>query len=100
MTAYLLRLFCSTENAEILKSGKINSLPGALCFGFEFFVGERLDWAPGPSFLSAKPKEIPQREAEACGPAFSHGKITASWFREARRCPRAPAAASKYPTPY
>jgi len=88
-----------------LKSEKINGLPGDLYLVFEFFVDERLDWArgwrrdlrkhrPGPSFSSAKPKEILQREAEACGPAFFRGKTTASWFREARRCPRAPAVAS------
>jgi len=93
-----------------LKSEKINGLPGDLYLVFEFFVDERLDWArgwrrdlrkhrPGPSFSSAKPKEILQREAEACGPAFFRGKTTASWFREARRCPRAPAGTSKYPIP-
>ncbi len=36
---------------------------------------------------------------KVCGPAYSHGKITALWFREAWHCPRAPAGTAKYRFP-
>jgi hypothetical protein len=53
----------------------------------------------GISAFSGETKGVPQREAEGLGPAFFHGKTTASWFRKARRCPRAPAGTSKDPIP-
>jgi len=51
---------------------------------------------PGTPLSSASPKGFPQREAEGLWPRPSNGKTSALWFREARRCPRAPAGAPKY----
>jgi len=41
-------------------------------------------------------KRFRKERRKACGPALNHGKTTALWFREARRCPRAPPTAPKY----
>jgi len=48
-------------------------------------------------FLRRNQKGFRKGRRKAPGPASSHGKTSASWFREARRCPRAPADAPKDP---
>ena len=44
-------------------------------------------------------KRFRKERRQACGPALNHEKTTASWFREARRYPRAPPGAPKYLIP-
>ena len=71
------------------------------------FWNESLDWArgrrrdsrkhrPGILLSSAKPKGFPQRETEGLRPRPDPEKTSALWFREARRCPYAPAEAPRY----
>jgi hypothetical protein len=45
-------------------------------------------------------KRFRNERRPACGPASSHGKTCALWFREVRCCPRAPAGALKYMIPF
>jgi len=74
------------------------------------FWDESLDWARGRRRASRKhrrafffplrnQKGFRNERRKASGPASSHGKTYASWFREAQRCPRAPAEAPKYLIP-
>jgi len=50
-------------------------------------------------FQRKSQKRFRKERGKACGPALNHEKTTALWFREARRCPRAPPGAPKYLAP-
>ena len=50
-------------------------------------------------FQRQSQKRFRKERRKACGPALNHGKTTALWFREARRCPRATPGAPKYLIP-
>ena len=76
-----------------------------------FFEGEKawLGCGDGDAICESTGRDLsdPQRNQKrfrkerrkAFGPARSHGKTTALWFREARRCPHTPAGAVKYGIP-
>ena len=55
--------------------------------------------AGNSAFIGESQKRFRKERRKACGPALNHGKTTALWFREARRCPRAPPGAPKYLIP-
>jgi hypothetical protein len=50
-------------------------------------------------FQRQSQKRFRKERRRACGPALNQGKTTALWFRDSRRCPRAPPGAPKYLIP-
>jgi len=75
------------------------------CFGKNASIGR----GDGDAIRGSTGREFPfhrqsqkrfrKERRKACGPALNHEKTTALWFREARRCPRAPPGAPKYLIP-
>ncbi|MCX5913860.1 MAG: hypothetical protein NTV04_18235, partial [Deltaproteobacteria bacterium] len=93
---------------KIAARGSLESLaPFTLnhCFGKNASIGRGDGGAIRGStgrefpFHRQSQKRYPKERRKACGPALNHGKTTALWFREARRCPRAPPGAPKYLIP-
>ena len=75
------------------------------CFGKNASIGRGDDGALRGStgrefrFHRRSQKRFRKERRKAWGPALNHEKTTALWFREARRCPRAPPGAPKYLIP-